>query len=76
MTAITIGSATAVRGATAKHAAPTKGRLARFWEAFVESRMRHAKREIALYYHLLPEELDRAGQRLTGRSEKNLPFVH
>ena len=46
MTAITIGTATAT--IPAKKPVAKRGLLARFWAAFVESRMRQAEREIAL----------------------------
>ena len=72
MTAITVGSATAtipasVRAAQVGPVAPPVGH-------FVEARMRQAEREIALHRHLLPAQLQAAGERLA-RSEKDLPFV-
>jgi hypothetical protein len=76
MTAITVGHATAtVQTAPAKSGAKSgPGLLARFWKAFVDSRMQQAQREIALHRHLLPAELQDVGMRLA-RSEKDLPFV-
>ena len=54
MTAITVGQATStVRAASAK---ARKGFFARAWDAFVQSRMRQAEREIAAHRHLLPGE--------------------
>ncbi len=79
MTAITVGHATATvqaRQAT-QPAASAKGRksfFARAWDAFVESRMRQAEREIALHRHLLPAQFQEIGDRLS-RSEKDLPFA-
>ena len=73
MTAITIGAATATIAAS--KTAARRGLLARFWAAFVESRMRQAQREIALHSHLLPGELQRVGERLAPRMEKELPFL-
>jgi hypothetical protein len=73
MTAITVGAATATIAAKKTPARP--GLLARFWAAFVESRMRQAERQIALHTHLLPGELQRVGERLAPRTEKELPFI-
>ncbi len=57
-------------------AAPPKRKsaFARFYNALVESRMRAAERQIALYRHLLPGQLEAAGDRLTQRNEDKLPF--
>lgn len=47
---------------TAERAAPTKGVLARFYDALIEARMRQAIRELELHRHLLPKnilEIDR-----------------
>jgi hypothetical protein len=38
-----------------KTAAPGKSRLARFFDAMIEARMRQATRELAMHRHLLPE---------------------
>jgi hypothetical protein len=78
MTAITVGTATATipAKATAKKATAATGSLfARIYSAFVEARMRQAEREIARHQHLLPGQLQRAGERLAPRSEKDLPFA-
>ena len=76
MTAITVGTATAtVRAkAPAKSAPAGKSFFARAYAAFVEARMRQAEREIAMHRHLLPGQLQMAGERLAARSEKDLPF--
>ena len=76
MTAMTIGSATAtVQTASRKALAPQRSVLTRLWNAFLESRMRQAEREIALHRHLLPLQLQQAGDRVTARGEKTLPFA-
>ena len=78
MTAITVGTATAaIPAKTAATKSPAaKGSLfARTYAAFVEARMRQAEREIALHGHLLPGQLQAAGERLAPRSEKELPFA-
>ena len=49
--------------------------LARLVAAVQESRMRSARAEIARHRHLLPVELELAGNRLDARSEDRLPFV-
>ena len=72
MTAIAAGSAVTSIPATARAAQP--GLMTRLWAAFVEARMRQADREIALHRHLLPGQLQLAGERLAN-SEKDLPFV-
>lgn len=75
MTAITVGAATIGAKAPAATKAPaTKGLFARAWAAFVEARMRQAEREIAMHRHLLPGQLQAAGERLAPRTEKELPF--
>ena len=82
MTAITVGHATATIPAVTVQATPAakpatksqKSLFARAWDAFVESRMRQAEREIALHRHLLPAQYQEAGDRLA-RSGKDLPFV-
>ncbi len=78
MTAIAVGATTATISAktpaATKVSAGTKGFFARAYAAFVEARMRQAEREIAMHRHLLPGQLQMAGERLAARSEKNLPF--
>ena len=45
------------------------------FDRIVESRMRTVEREIGgRYRHLLPHELEQAGDRLSRRSEDTLPF--
>jgi hypothetical protein len=73
MTAITVGSVTAT--GSAKAGAASKGLLARLWAAFIAARMRQAEREILLHSHLLPTEFRLASERLTERTEKDLPFI-
>ena len=51
-----------------------RGWLARFVAAVEDSRMRSARAELARHRHLLPGELERAGDRLDARSEYQLPF--
>jgi hypothetical protein len=51
-----------------------KSWLRRLFVALMEARMRQAEREIARYRHLLPQELEIAGDRLTARNEDELPF--
>jgi hypothetical protein len=83
MTAITVGSAavtvpakvSAAKVSATKASAAKPGVLARAWALFLEARMRQAERELALYRHLLPGELQSVGERLAPRSEKDLPFV-
>ena len=41
----------------ATRTAPRKSFLARFYDSFVEARMRAAMREIALHRHLIPEQM-------------------
>ena len=51
-----------------------KGLFTRVLEALMESRLRQARREIEAYRHLLPHDLEAYGDRLTPRSEEQLPF--
>lgn len=51
-----------------------RGWLTRLLAAVQESRMRTARAEIARHRHLLPSELERAGDTLAPRSEDQLPF--
>ena len=52
-----------------------RGWLKRVFAAVEDSRLRTARREIARHRHLLPAELERAGDTLDWRSEDQLPFV-
>ncbi|HWV40397.1 hypothetical protein [Pseudorhodoplanes sp.] len=71
MTAITVGTSTSL---PARSRVEKPGLLHRLWAAFVESRMRQAEREIAMHRHLLPGRLEAVGERLSPRTEKDLPF--
>jgi hypothetical protein len=51
-----------------------RGWLARVIAAVEDSRMRSARAALARHRHLLPGELERAGDRLDARSEDRLPF--
>jgi hypothetical protein len=51
-----------------------RGWLARFMAAVHDSRMRSARAELVRHRHLLPAELERAGDALNRRSEDQLPF--
>ncbi|HZP77256.1 MAG TPA: hypothetical protein VFB45_14020 [Pseudolabrys sp.] len=65
------------RGAVAPAAVTNEKRTSffgRVLKALMDSRMRAAEREIRLYQHLLPGQLERAGDRLTARNEDALPF--
>jgi hypothetical protein len=60
--------------ATTKPAATGKGFLRRFFDAIVEARLKQAERELALHRHLLPEEFEIAGHKVTFKNEDLLPF--
>jgi hypothetical protein len=81
MTAITVGTAGSVPASktsgktSGKASAPKKSLWLRIWNAFVENRMRQARREIAMHQHLLPGDFRAVGERLSPRTEKELPFV-
>jgi len=55
--------------------APRKGFWARMFDRIVEARTKQAMREIELYRHLVPRELEQAGWKVSDRSEDSLPFV-
>jgi hypothetical protein len=74
MTAITYG-ANSVATAPAAAPAKTKGFFARAYDAFVEAQMRRAMREIKLYQHLLPADLEIAGGKISYKNEDQLPFT-
>ena len=59
---------------TTESAEKRKGLFARLLDALVESRLQAARREIALHSHLLPHDLEISSNRLTRRSEDELPF--
>ena len=55
---------------------PTKGLLARMFDAMVEARMRQAVREIAHHPHLLPEDLlKKYGYEATLKDDGAYPFT-
>jgi hypothetical protein len=59
-----------------KAAPKRKGLLQRFIDRTVEARMRKAEAFIRQHSHLIPRELEeRAGWKITERSEDSLPFV-
>jgi hypothetical protein len=60
---------------TAVAKAPRKGFWARVFDRIVESRTKQAQREIELYRHLVPRELEQGGWKMSDRSEESLPFV-
>jgi hypothetical protein len=53
-----------------------RGWFARALAALHESRMRAAEQVIARHRHLLPADFELAGNRLTARSENQLPFAN
>jgi hypothetical protein len=64
MAAITYGAAApAATANTVPATAPAKSIWARFWDAFIEARMKQAMREVALHRHLLPAELEASFSR-------------
>ena len=71
MTAMTVNSTADL---PASVVAPKQSLFARAFAAFVAGRMRQAEREIALHQHLLPAQLQQAGNHLAGR-DKDLPFA-
>ncbi len=77
MAAITYGAHAPVEQAVKRETAlkKSKGFWTRFFEAIVEARMKQAEREIALHRHLLPDEFEIAGYKITPKSEDSLPFV-
>ena len=52
-----------------------KGFWARIFDRLIEARGRQAARELQLYSHLIPRELEDAGWKVTERSEDSLPFL-
>jgi hypothetical protein len=49
--------------------------LTRVIAAVEDSRMRSARARLAHHRHLLPRELERAGDRVDARNEDHLPFI-
>ena len=70
MTMMTYDRAPALTDRTAR-----KGFWTRIYDRLVEARTRHAMRELELYRHLMPRELEDAGWKVTERSEDSLPFI-
>ncbi len=60
---------------TVTRRARRRGWLGRAFAAVQDSRMRTARAELARHRHLLPAELECAGDGLDARSEAHLPFV-
>ncbi len=59
-----------------KTATKTQGFWARLWDAFVESRMKAAEREIRMHLHLVPADLlAKSGYAATYKDADKLPFV-
>lgn len=56
------------------HAERHKGFFATLIEMIQRSRQMQADHIIAHYRHLLPQELEQAGNRLSARNEDSLPF--
>ena len=55
---------------------PRKSLLARAYHAFIEARMRAARREIAMRRHLIPEDmLKKAGYTVTVSDDAAYPFI-
>jgi hypothetical protein len=72
MTSIAYGAGMAAATPTAP---ARKSWFRRFIAALQDSRMKQARREIAAYRHLLPSELEWAGNRISYKNEHQLPFV-
>ena len=61
---------------SATRTAPSKGLLARFYDAVVEARMRQAVRELAMHRHLIPEDmLKKAGYTPKVSDDAAYPFT-
>ena len=76
MAAITYGShAPAAETKSATKSAPKAGFFARLWTAMMEARMRQAMNELRLHSHLLPAEYEIAGNRVTHKTEDQIPFA-
>jgi hypothetical protein len=54
---------------------PSKGFFVKLIELIQRSREMQAQRMLEQYRHFLPDELERAGNRLSSRNEASLPFV-
>lgn len=75
MAAVTYGAPARTDIAVRAKAAKKKGFWSRLWNAMIEAQMRKALREIELHRHMLPGEYEQAGNRLTARTEDQLPFA-
>jgi hypothetical protein len=80
MAAITYGSHAPAHTASAEtksapKSAPKTGFFARLWTAMMEARMRQAMNELRLHSHLLPAEYEIAGNRVTHKTEDQIPFA-
>ena len=75
MTTITYGGAVAAPETHRETVPAKKHWFVRFVDKIAESQMRRAQRDIQLYRHLLPSELEAAGGKLNCRQEDYLPFA-
>jgi len=73
MAAITYGAH--APAATVEKTASGRGLLARFWDALIEAQMKRAMRELRMHRHLLPADLEIAGNKISYKNEDQLPFV-
>ena len=69
----TFSAGCAVPGSTAVPA--RRSLLKRAFDRLIESRMRKAEEVLRQQGHLIPRDLERAGWRITERSEDSLPFI-
>jgi hypothetical protein len=74
MASITYGTAPR-SDVSARAPAKKKGFWSRLWRALIAAQMRKAQCEIELHRHLLPADYEIAGNKLSYRSEDQLPFV-
>ncbi len=74
MTTIMYGSRAPATEVVAIAVVERQGLFSRFLRALMASRMRQFEREIVPHRHLLPRELEQAGNRLNSRNEDALPF--
>ena len=57
-----------------KAAKAPKGLLRRFFDLLIEARTRQAADVLRQHRHLIPQELEQAGWKISARSEDSLPF--
>jgi len=74
MTTIMYGSRAPATKVVAIPVVERQGLFSRFLRPLLAARMRQFEREIAPHRHLLPRELEQAGNRLNSRNEDALPF--